>query len=100
MRSSAGCDSSFTFLSPMLREREAIWRRSFPAATPTEALDYARLAQLQCAGGHIRNIALNAAFHAAEAATPVGMAHLLRAAHGEAAKRERPLTEAETRGWA
>ena len=28
------------------------------------------------------------------------MAHLLRAAHGEAAKRERPLSDAETRGWA
>ena len=52
------------------------------------------------AGGNIRNIALNAAFHAAEAGEPVGMAHLLRAAHGEAAKRERPLSGAETRGWA
>ena len=51
-------------------------------------------------GGNIRNIALNAAFLAAEAGEPVRMAHLLRAAHGEAAKRERPLTDAEIRGWA
>jgi len=27
------------------------------------------------------------------------MAHLLRAAHSEAAKRDRAISEAETRGW-
>jgi hypothetical protein len=27
------------------------------------------------------------------------MAHLLQAAHGEAAKGEQPLSDAETRGW-
>ncbi len=87
------------FPFPDAGEREAIWRRVFPAATPTGPLDYAKLARLQMAGGNIRNIALNAAFHAAEAGEPVGMAHLLRAAHAEAAKRERSLSEAETRGW-
>ncbi len=88
------------FPFPDAGEREAIWRRVFPAAAPVRDLDYARLAQLHMAGGNIRNIALNAAFHAAEAGEPVGMAHLLRAAHGEAAKRERPLSGAEIRGWA
>ncbi len=87
------------FPFPDAAEREAIWRRIFPAATPTNGLDYAKLARLHVAGGNIRNIALNAAFHAAEDGEPVGMAHLLRAAHSEAAKRERPLTDAETRGW-
>jgi hypothetical protein len=87
------------FPFPDAGEREAIWRRIFPAATPVGALDYARLAQLHMAGGNIRNIALNAAFHAAEAGEPVGMAHLLRAAHGEAAKRERALSATELRGW-
>jgi hypothetical protein len=84
---------------PDAAEREAIWRRIFPAATPTGPLDYAKLARLQTTGGHIRNIALNAAFHAAAATEPVSMAHLLRAAHAEAAKRERSLSESETRGW-
>jgi hypothetical protein len=51
------------------------------------------------AGGNIRNVALKAAFFAAERGEPVGMAHLLQAAHAEAAKRERPLTDGETRGW-
>jgi hypothetical protein len=88
----------FTF--PDAEMREAIWRSIFPAATPTHGLDYRKLAQLQVAGGNIRNIALNAAFLAADADEPVGMAHLLHAAHGEGAKRERPLNDAETRGWA
>ncbi len=87
------------FPFPDAGEREAIWRGIFPAATPMRGLDYAKLARLHVAGGNIRNIALNAAFHAADAGEPVGMAHLLRAAHGEAAKRERPLSDAETRGW-
>jgi len=87
------------FPFPDAAEREAIWRGVFPAATPTRRLDHARLARLHVAGGNIRNIALNAAFHAAEDGEAVGMVHLLRAAHGEAAKRERPFTEAETRGW-
>src|SRR5262249_49113788 len=47
-------------------QREAIWERIFPDETPTEALDRATLAQLNVAGGSIRNIALAAAFLAAE----------------------------------
>ncbi len=88
------------FPFPDAGEREAIWRRVFPAAAPVRGPRFRQLARLHIAGGNIRNIALNAAFHAAEAGEPVGMAHLLRAAHGEAAKRERPLSGAETRGWA
>ena len=87
------------FPFPEAGEREAIWRRVFPPATPTEGLDYARLARLQMAGGSIRNIALNAAFLAAEENQPVAMTHILRAAQSEAGKRERPLSDAETRGW-
>ena len=87
----------FTF--PDTEQREAIWRSVFPGATPTSKLDYRKLAQLQVAGGSIRNIALNAAFLAADAGEAVGMVHLLHAAHGEGSKRERPLTDAETRGW-
>ena len=47
----------------------------------------------------IRNIALNAAFLAADAGQPVGMAHLLQASRSEYAKLEKPLTEAEIGGW-
>jgi AAA+ superfamily predicted ATPase len=87
------------FPFPEAGEREAIWRSIFPVATPTEGLDYGKLARLQMAGGNIRNIALNAAFLAAEENQPVAMTHILRAAQAEAGKRERPLSDAETRGW-
>jgi len=87
------------FPFPDTEQREAIWRSVFPQAAPTHDLNYRKLAQLQVAGGNIRNIAFNAAFLAADADEPVGMQHLLHAAHGEGAKRERPLSDAETRGW-
>jgi AAA+ superfamily predicted ATPase len=88
------------FSFPDQQHRELIWRRVFPAATPLEEIAYGKLAKLNMSGGNIRNIALNAAFLAADEGTPVRMKHLLQAAHGEAAKREQPLSDAETRGWA
>ncbi|MBZ4415589.1 ATP-binding protein [Myxococcus sp. RHSTA-1-4] len=87
------------FPFPSAEQRLELWRRAFPASTPTEGLDLARLAKLNVAGGHIRNIALTAAFIAADAGEPVRMAHLLRAARDEYTKLNRLLTEAETRGW-
>lgn len=87
------------FPFPDATQREAIWRSIFPASTPLDALDHAKLARLNVAGGNIRNIALAAAFLAADAGTPVTMAHLLRATHLEAAKREKSPSDAETRGW-
>ena len=72
----------------------------FPAPTPTEGLDASRLARLNVAGGNIRNIALHAAFLAAEAGEPVRMGHLARAARVEYTKLERILTEPEIAGWA
>jgi AAA+ superfamily predicted ATPase len=79
--------------------REAIWRSAFPARTPLGAIDNGKLSRLSVTGGSIRNIAINAAFRAAELDEPVSMSHLLQAAHHEASKRERPLSDAETRGW-
>jgi hypothetical protein len=87
------------FPFPDAEQREAIWRRSVPAAVPTADLDYRKLARLNVTGGSVRNIALNAAFLAADAGEPLSMRHLLQAAHVESAKFERPLTETETRGW-
>ena len=87
------------FPFPDAAQREAIWSKAFPAATPTRDLDLQKLAQLKVTGGNIRNIALNAAFLAARAGTPVDMASLAEAAEFEAHKVERPLTGAELRGW-
>jgi len=87
------------FPFPDAVQREAIWRNVFPAAAPTSGLDHKKLAQLNVAGGNIRNIALNAAFLAAQNGTPVAMANLVEAAKLEAQKIERPLSDAEIRGW-
>jgi len=88
------------FPFPDAAQRAEIWRRIFPAKTPTEGLDAERLARLSVAGGNIRNIALYAAFLAADNGEPVGMSHLLRAARTEYTKLEKPLSEAEIGGWA
>lgn len=87
------------FPFPDAAQRAEIWRRAFPPATPTDGLDVEKLARLSVTGGNIRNIALNAAFLAADAGQPVRMAHLLRAARVECAKLERPPVDAEVRGW-
>jgi hypothetical protein len=79
--------------------REAIWERAFPAQAPTRGLVSKKLAQLNMTGGSIRNIALCAAFLAAESKRPIEMAHVLQAARLEAQKVERSLSEAEIRGW-
>ena len=87
------------FPFPDVLQRTEIWRRVFPARTPTSGLDEHQLARLNVGGGNIRNIALGAAFLAAEADEPVRMPHLLRAAQAEYAKLEKPLTEAEAGEW-
>ena len=83
------------FPFPDAAQRAEIWRRVFPPETPTEGLDVTRLAKLNIAGGNIRNIALHAAFNAAETGTLVRMAHLREAAKIEYSKLERPLMETE-----
>jgi hypothetical protein len=93
-------DPAFLRRFPDAAGRAGIWERIFPPDTPTEGLDFHKLARLNVAGGNIRNIALQAAFLAADKGEPVRMAHLLRAAYTECAKLEKPLTEAEIGGWA
>ncbi|MCH7575305.1 MAG: ATP-binding protein [Candidatus Marinimicrobia bacterium] len=80
--------------------RSEIWRRIFPEETPIDGLDYAKLARLNVAGGNIRNIAINAAFLAADSDTPVEMGGILRAARTEYAKIKKTLTDAEIGDWA
>ena len=87
------------FPFPDTTTRAEIWRRVFPKNTPTEGLDPQKLAQLNVAGGNIRNIALNAAFLAAHAGEAVMMKHILQATKSEYIKSERPLTDAEVKGW-
>jgi len=87
------------FPFPDAQHRAAIWRASFPARVDTSALLWERLAQLNVSGGQIRNIALSAAFFAADRDEEIGMRHLVEAAHAEYAKSERAPSDAELRGW-
>jgi ATPase family associated with various cellular activities (AAA)/Winged helix domain, variant len=87
------------FPFPDRAQRAQIWQRIFPAETPVEGLHPDQLAQLNIAGGNIRNIALGAAFTAAAAGEPVRMEHLRRAVRGEYSKLEKPLSEAKLGGW-
>lgn len=87
------------FPFPEAAQRAEIWARAFPRQTPTEGLRIERLARLSAAGGNIQNIAMGAAFLAADAGEPVRMSHLLSAARAEFTKIERPLADSETAGW-
>lgn len=87
------------FPFPDASQRAGIWQHIFPAGTPTDRLDINKLARLNVAGGNIRNIALNAAFLAADGNEPVGMKHILFAARSECAKLERSLSDTEIGGW-
>lgn len=78
-----------------IQERKAIWERVFPRETETAELDFDRLAQLNLNGGNINNVAMNAAFLAAAAGTPVTMPLILEAARAEFRKLERPIYEAD-----
>jgi hypothetical protein len=83
------------FPHPGSSERALMWRNAFPGATPTEALDYSRLARVNLTGGQIAAAAMNAAFLAAAEGRPVGMRHILAAARAELVKLNRPIAEAD-----
>ncbi|MEL6940835.1 MAG: ATP-binding protein [Cyanobacteria bacterium J06598_1] len=84
-----------TFPFPNPKERQTIWQRAFPSATPVAPLDYKRLARFNLTGGNIHNIALNAAFLAAQAKSDITMSLVLAAARSEFRKLERPINEAD-----
>jgi len=87
----------FPFPGPV--ERAEIWRRVIPDRVPTSGLNPERLGQLTVTGGSIRNIALSAAFLAADEGGPMRMRHVAAAARSEYLKLERTLSSAEVAGW-
>lgn len=85
------------FHFPDIEQRKEIWQKVFPSSTPVENLDYERLAKLNLTGGSILNVALNAAFLAAEGDSSVTMPLVLNAARTEFKKLERPAKESDFR---
>jgi len=70
--------------------REELWRRQFPPRAPLHSdIRWDALARLHFTGGHIRSVALNAAFMAAHEGGSITHAHLMAAAHAELVKLER-----------
>ena len=87
------------FPFPDVAQRSEIWQRVFPDSLPRAELKTEQLARLHVAGGNIRNIAMNAAFLAAEKGDPLSMSDLAHAARMEYAKLEKPLNENELGKW-
>lgn len=83
------------FPFPNEKSRKEIWKKVFPKSVPLGSIDFDRLAQMEVAGGNIRNIALGASIIAAEEGAPVGMAHIVGAAKEEYDKMEKPMPAAE-----
>ena len=73
----------------------------FPAEAPLAAdIDLALLArQFRLAGGNIRNVALLAAFLAAEDGSTIGMGQVMRAIRREYQKIGKLVTETEFGRW-
>jgi hypothetical protein len=87
---------NFPFPGP--NERRAIWQHAFPDKVPTEGLDFDRLAKLSLTGGSVHNVALAAAFMAAnQNSRVVTMPIVLEAAKIEMRKLEKPVHEADFR---
>lgn len=85
------------FPVPDESHRQKIWDRIWPAETPlADDLDFDFMAQqFKLTGGNIKNIALAAAFYAAEDDSPVTMAHLRQATRREFQKMGKALSEVE-----
>jgi len=78
-------DFALEFSMPEEAERLQIWRLALPPEAPlAPEVDLPFLArQFKLAGGHIRNIALTAAFLAADEGDVIAMKHLVRATRRE-----------------
>jgi hypothetical protein len=85
------------FPIPGQPDRERIWQRIFPSETPRGELEFSWLARFNMTGGGIHNAALNAAFLAAQAGTPVTMPIVLKAIQTEFLKIDRLINEADFR---
>jgi SpoVK/Ycf46/Vps4 family AAA+-type ATPase len=90
-------DFALEFPLPEEPERLKIWRLSLPAEAPlADDVDLPFLARkFRLAGGHIRNIALTAAFLAAEDGGAIGMKHLVRATKREYQKIGKLVAESD-----
>jgi ATP-dependent 26S proteasome regulatory subunit len=85
------------FPYPGIDELISQWKRVFPKETKTDGLDYEGLSRINLTGGSIHNIAINAAFLAANEGSAVSMKQVLDAAKTEFRKAEKSIIESDFR---
>jgi SpoVK/Ycf46/Vps4 family AAA+-type ATPase len=85
------------FPMPDAQSRYRIWKQHFPSSAPLdEDIDFNFLASsFNITGGNIKNIAVNAAFLAAENSSAIHMEHIIRATRREYKKTGRMSTETD-----
>ena len=73
------------FPMPEEKEREHLWHAMLPKEAPVAGeIDAGRLArEFEMSGGYIKNATIRAAYLAAEAGSPITMAHLAKSARAE-----------------
>jgi hypothetical protein len=77
------------FSFPSVTERKIMWEKVFPPETPTDGLNFNQLAKYNLTGGNISSIAINAAFLAAQAGTPITMDLVMDATKAEFRKMDK-----------
>jgi hypothetical protein len=94
-------DAIVEFPVPEVEDRRRLWERNLPAALPmADDIDTDFLAhRFTLSGGNIRNVAVGAAFRAAEGERRVAMADLVRETAREYRKLGRLCVEAEFGSW-
>jgi hypothetical protein len=90
-------DAIIDFPMPELDDRLRLWRTNLPAGLPLATdIDHEFLARaFKLSGGNIRNVAVGAAYRAAEAGRPVAMLDLVRETEREYRKLGRLVVESE-----
>ncbi len=94
-------DAIVEFPVPDVEDRRRLWERNLPGALPmADDIDLDFLARrFTLSGGNIRNVAVGAAFRAAEGERRVAMADLVRETAREYRKLGRLCVEAEFGSW-
>ena len=85
------------FPFPDENQRKLIWKGIFPKEAPlAQDIDYRFLSEkIKLTGGNIKNMALSAAFYAAENSGEIDMQHIMHSAKREYQKIGKPFLKAD-----
>jgi len=87
------------FEFPDKQSRSEMWKNIFPKDAPLDKnIDFEFMSKFEVAGGNIKNIALTAAFLAADEGKEISMKHLIIATKKEYDKIGKPVTKSDFEG--